>query len=283
MKDLTFILPIHEYSEQVAEYLKNVFTSLSLVENADDSTVIVVGPKQVANDTKSVYEASGCKQQLKVVENDNIDVYSQINAGVLKCVTKYFSVFEYDDAYTRQFVNNVQKELKDKPELSVLLPLNHMYTDDGKMVAFGNEIVLSSSFGNEDNLGYLDFDALNTYMDFNVTGGVIKTEDFIACGMLKPSMKIASWYELLLRLCIKNKKIYVMPKVGYLHTVGRKGSYMEETATSVTQEEGMWLIKTAQEECFFDKDRNKTFEEARLEAMNDDDDLIKINDGEEVK
>ena len=96
-------------------------------------------------------------------------------------------------------------------------------------------------------------------MDFNCTGGLFKTEDFISLGGLKKSLKIAAWYEFLMRVCYKSKKIYVLPKIGYLHTVGREDSYMEQMQKTLTQEEGKFLIDTARQEYFFKEDRNIQF------------------------
>ena len=98
-------------------------------------------------------------------------------------------------------------------------------------------------------------------MDFIVSGAFINTEDFRTVGGLKPSMKIAAWYEFLLRCCYKNKGVYVVPKLGYLHNVDTNGSYSEESKKTITPEEGAWLIKTANQEYFFKVDRKKKFGE----------------------
>ena len=120
-------------------------------------------------------------------------------------------------------------------------------------------IAWSASFANE--IGFIDLDCLDTYMDFNVTGSFIKTEDFISIGGLKPSLKIAAWYEFLLRACHNSLKVFVVPKVGYSHTLSREGSYMNETKKDISPEEGKWLIATAKEEYFFKEDRKKKYGE----------------------
>ena len=101
---------------------------------------------------------------------------------------------------------------------------------------------------------------LDVYMDFNVTGAIINTEDFNEIGGLKKSLKLASWYEFLMRLCYNGKKIYTIPKIGYDHMINRDDSLMKDYQNNITPEEGTWLIKTAKQEYFFKEDRKKTFD-----------------------
>ena len=68
-------------------------------------------------------------------------------------------------------------------------------------------------------------------------------------------MKIAAWYEFALRLLNNKKEIYVIPKIGYKHMVGREDSYDEVMRKNITVEEGRWLIETVEEEYKFDEDR----------------------------
>ena len=174
-----------------------------------------------------------------------------------QCKDQYFTILEFDDVFTDIYFKVMQRYVKEHPEYSIILPINEYYNTNGELVSFGNEIALNVSFA--DYIGFIGISELENYMDFNCTGGLIKTEDFISIGGLKKSLKLASWYEFLLRAAYKSKKIYVIPKFGYKHTVGREGSYMVEAQKSITQEEGKFLIQTAKEEYFFKEDRNKTF------------------------
>ena len=75
----------------------------------------------------------------------------------------------------------------------------------------------------------------------------------ISIAKFKPSMKIVSWYEFLLRFAYKKKKIYVVPKIG----VYRPYKTEEE---NLSKDEVEWLITTARQEYFFTEDRNKKFD-----------------------
>ena len=69
---------------------------------------------------------------------------------------------------------------------------------------------------------YLDIEAVQDYLNFNMSGAVIRKKDFVSLGGLKTSMKLVFWYEFLLRALYKQKKFYVVPKVGYIHTAIRQ-------------------------------------------------------------
>ena len=93
------------------------------------------------------------------------------------------------------------------------------------------------------------------------SGAIFNTNDFIEYGGLKKSLMIASTYEFFLRMAYNSKKIFTIPKIGYIHTFGNPESYTMKMANSIQQKHGEWLIKLAQEEKYFKEDRNKKFEE----------------------
>lgn len=223
-KDLTVIIPIHKYNETVEELLKKAIQSV----NKELSNIIFVGPNDV------LQQASKLCKEATLVKNEDTDVYTQINKGVLKCVTQYFTVLEFDDVLLPNFYTHLLKEVRGK---TVTLPLNE-YIENGEFKAFGNEIAWDAAFIHDDEIGpdgnvvdhgeigYVTEKELRIYNDFNVTGAVIKTEDFISLGYLKPEFKITAWYEFLMRVAKAGKLIYVFPRVCYSHTVLREDSYM---------------------------------------------------------
>ena len=119
---------------------------------------------------------------------------------------------------------------------------------------FANEMAWNPAYTGDD-LGVITTDSMKAYPNFIFSGAIIKVDDFIGVHGLKPSMKIAAWYEFALRLLNNKKEIYVIPKIGYKHMVGREDSYDEVMRKNITVEEGRWLIETAEEECKFDEDR----------------------------
>jgi hypothetical protein len=63
----------------------------------------------------------------------------------------------------------------------------------------------------------------------------------------------------LLRLTNKGKKVFVMPKVGYVHMLGREGSLMEQYREQMDADESKFWFDTAKQEYFYKDDRNKTY------------------------
>lgn len=257
MGNVSFIIPIHKFDETVKKYLPNALKSIKETDDKD-YTLIIVGPKSVLDQVTDLVEKTKLKSVTKFIENEETDLYTQINTAVMRCTTPYFCVVEYDDEVSPYWARRAKEYGTNGA--SVLLPLIEFYSA-GVPISFGNELAWDTAFADEHNLGFIDLEQLNTYMDFVTSGALIKTEDFISIGGLKPSLKIAAWYEFLLRCCYKHKDIYVVPKLGYKHTLDTPDSYSEISKNNITPEEGKWLIDTAKQEYFFKEDRNKKFGE----------------------
>lgn len=254
MKGLTVIIPIHEYNNENASLLDRAVDSF---KKADDgkSKLLFVGPSDVLTQIKDKYNG----KNISYLENENKEFQAQINVAVEKC-GEFFSILEFDDIYTPKWFENVQKYMITN-EASIYLPLTQVVlfneTEKGA-IGYVNEAVWATSFSNE--LGYLDLEALQNYMNFNTTGAVFKTEDFKKVGKLKESMKLTFWYEFLLRAIFNGKKVYVVPKVGYQHFLERKGSLSDIYNDTISEEEADFWVETAKHEYMFIKDRNKVFE-----------------------
>ena len=87
------------------------------------------------------------------------------------------------------------------------------------------------------SVGVIDFECLDNCSTFNLTGGIFNTSDFIKVGGLKPSIKIAFNYEFLLRATDKKLKVIVVPKEGYKHLIGRKGSLTSEYEKTISDKD----------------------------------------------
>lgn len=225
MKDVTIIIPIHKFDDKIKDYLDKAIKSVNT-----EHEIMIVGPSNVINDVKAVTEG---KEITLLENNESTDLYTQINKGAFQCVTKYFSVLEFDDEY----LDNWDKVMDRVDDSSIILPLNQ-FIKDGRFVAFGNEIAWDAAFiDQEGEIGYITEKELESFKDFNVTGGLIKTEDFISIGGLKPEYKIVTWFELLMRYARANKTIYVVPRVCYSHTVMREDSYMVNATKETNADE----------------------------------------------
>jgi hypothetical protein len=90
---------------------------------------------------------------------------------------------------------------------------------------------------------------------------VFNIKDWLEVGGLKPSIKITFWYEWMLRATSKGKKIFVIPKVGYNHTLGRENSLVETYKKEIDKDETQWWFDLAKRESYFKEDRKKTYED----------------------
>lgn len=260
MKRITIIVPLHEFNEK---YLRRALESINTdgEKNNKYYQLLFVGPKDICDKSEKI-ALDLLDIEIRTLENNETDFITQINKAVFDCVTPYFTILEFDDKYTDIYFKNVQKIIQKHSDYSVLLPINEYVNTDEDFISFGNEIALDASFAEE--IGSINLEELEIFMDFNCTGGLFKTEDFISSGGLKKSLKIACWYEFLMRMARKSKKIQVFPRIGYVHTVGRVGSHMDISRKEIDQKEGQFLIKLAKQEHFFKEDRNISVNDSLL-------------------
>ena len=249
MEELSIIIPVHEYNDTIKKYLERAIQSVE-AQTEKPSKIIIVGPKEIANNIVKNYNTS---IDLHLVENDGpTDYCSQINLAVKSVTTKYFSILEFDDYYQKNWIKNVNIYTKYKPDFSIFLPISKFVDVKDNEVCLSNEIIWSLSF--TDTLGVIEPDILQSYGDFSVPGGVLRVDDFIEVGGLKPSIKLSFWYEFLLRASNNGVKIFVIPKTGYVHTIERKNSLMSEYIEMPEKEKLFW-IELAKKEYYFVNER----------------------------
>lgn len=248
MKDLSFILPIHKYDKKLID---NVFDNLSQFDN----DIIVVAPQDVCNKIETDFSDDFVHY---VVNDGETDFCSQVNLGVEKCDTTYFTIVEFDDEFYSKWLENFTT-YSETMESDAYLTITELMDVDKKIVSLVNELAWSTSF--VEDLGYLDAEALNAFYDFSIVGGVFKREDFIKVGGLKPSLDIAACYEFLMRFVNNGLKVYVIPKIGYRHMVGREDSFIMMSRDRISQKKGEWLIETAKEEMKYNEEREINFSE----------------------
>ena len=245
---------MHEFGKENIELVNKAIESVP-----EGLTIYLSTPKgTTASKVKGLSDratlvaaADGGSTFAELVENG-------VNALKVNPDIKWFSILEIDDTYTPIWLDNVKKYIDFMPDTSVFMCLEDI-TDfnDGKYIGFGNEAVWASSFSNE--LGFIDFDCLQNYFDFYLTGSVFNLKDWLEVGGLKPSIKITFWYEWLLRATNKGKTVFVIPKVGYNHALGRNGSLVEQYKAEISKEESQWWFDLAKREMHFREDRKKEY------------------------
>lgn len=255
MKELVVIIPMNEFGKENIELLNKAVESVP-----SELNVLLSVPS--GTDGKKL---KGISDRLGVVsESEGSSFAELVNAAANTIEEKWFSILEFDDTYTPIWYDNAKKYIEFMPSTSVFMYLEDI-TDfnDGKYIGFGNEAAWASAFSNE--IGFIDNDCLQNYFDFYMTGSVFNTADWKEVGGLKPSIKITFWYEWLLRATNKNKTVYVIPKVGYNHKLGRKNSLTEIYKETISQEETQWLFELAKREYFYKEDRKKEYKKEEPE------------------
>ena len=259
MRELTIIIPVKEYESSMDDFLHRAIASCL------DNRIILFGK----NVDKYEFKPKDGEQVPVMIQikndSENLSYQHNVNMAVDMVETKYFSVLEYDDFYSKIWFNNVEKYIEcDVDNVSGFLPLTEIIeysekSDKLNVIGYSNEAFWASSFSDE--IGFLDIESLQNYLSFNASGAVFKTSDFISLGKLKESMKLVFLFEYLLRSLHENKRLYVIPKVGYYHFIGRKGSLTDLYNETMSEKEADWWVDLAKKEYFFKKDRNKVYEE----------------------
>lgn len=250
MTNIVVIIPIHEFNDNICGLLKNAINSVPQDIEIRLSCRHDIS-KQLIENIISKSERKGIVLYESQDENSKTDFATLVNQAVGD--SEWFSILEYDDTYTKIWFDNVKKYIDYEPSVSVFLPLTDLIDfNNKKYIGLGNEAPWATSFSNE--LGYIDNDCLENYFDFYLTGSVFNTEDWIQNGGLKSSIKITFWYEFLLRMTNKDKKIFVIPKIGYNHSMNRKDSLLS-SYVEIDEKERMRWFGIAKEESQFKEER----------------------------
>lgn len=268
MKEIDVIIPVHKYNENVSTLLTKCVSSVNKMAESASNDNISVDVHIVGVPTLPVDEIMNMGD-LKVVRSFNVhenisgefDFCSQVNFAVNNvCKNDYFMVVEFDDIVTPKWLNMALPYINSREKCPLFLPLTEVYdiNNPSKPLYYVNEIGWSSAFS-DNELGSLTNSLLHDYCNFNITGSIIRRNDFIKAGCFKPSIKLSFGYELLLRLTNIFNEIFVVPKVGYFHFVNREDSLTSEYHKTMTQDEGSWWIQLAVEEYQYKKDRKKTY------------------------
>ena len=241
MGEFAVIIPMHEFGKENIELLNKAVESVP-----QDIKVILSTKKGIDGRTlKGINE-----RVVRVSESDGDSFQELVNAAVETIDEKWFSILEFDDTYSQIWLDNAKKYIEFMPNVSVFMFLEDIIDfNDKKYIGFGNAEAWASSFSND--IGYIDNDCLQNYFDFYLTGSIFNTSDWRELGGLKPQIKLTFWYEFLLRATNKGKKVYVIPKVGYNHTLGRKGSLVDTYRNELSEEETEFLFNLAKSEYLF--------------------------------
>jgi hypothetical protein len=260
MRKISVIVPVHKINEDYSEMLKNAIESIG--EFHDDVNLLIVCPPEIKNqiltDVPSIH-----KEEI-IVNSESTDFCTQVNKGIENCKTEWFTILEMDDEFKQSWFTSMNEYMNAFPDVDVLLPIVKDVNVEGKFLSFTNESTWAYGFTNEQ--GYLDNEVLMDFQNYQISGGLYKTQVVKDNGMLKENIKLTFGYEFLLRLTQNNTRILTVPKIGYQHVNFREDSlfwqYKNNDDTKLTEKEVKFWVETAKKEFFFKTKRDVTYVES---------------------
>lgn len=259
MSKITVIIPMHVFTDADKKLLERA------VGSVDKGADVVVAVPNSASDA----DLKGMPKRAKAVRASEGSSFQElVNGAVTSVDTEWFSILEYDDTYTDIWYKHAEEYIEAMPSTSVFMYIQDLWDFNANTyIGLGNEAAWASAFSDE--IGHLDVDALKNYFDFYVCGSIFNTSDWKEVGGLKTKIKLVFWYEFLLRITNKGKDVFVIPKVGGNHYLGRDGSLSRTAKEEISEEEGAYLFRLARKEYFVSTDRDvDSFEEWK--AKNDE-------------
>jgi hypothetical protein len=264
--NISVIIPMYEYSDELSVYLDKAVESIVKQEKATDGfpQIIFVYPPTLDESIVGFRDSIIRKYQDKVnytnftlVKNEGkTDYQSQVNLAVDFVTTDYFSVLEFDDEYGTTFFANASKYIQSYPEIDVFLSMMIEVNEKNEGIKLTNETVWAQQFvGENGEMGYLNLNALKQYTDFKLSGAVIKKSEFINVGRYKVNIKLTFMYEFLLRALTNACKVFSIPKIGYKHLATREGSMFNIYQKDIPMDERKFWFDTATKEANFINDR----------------------------
>lgn len=256
---ISIVLPIHELNEVTKPMFANAILSVQEQSVRPDELLIVIPSGSDLVDYLKLYDFGDYKDSVKIILNEGeTDFASQVNLGVSKVTTEWFSILEFDDEFAKIWIKNAVEYKSKHTNIDLFMPIIIDVDDSGNFIGFTNEAVWANSFSDE--LGVLDNTALLAYQNFNIDGMVMKKSVYDEFGGFKPSIKLTFIYEFLLRMTFKDVKVMVIPKFGYKHVNQRAGSLFSEYKEKLDPIEARWWLSTAKKEYYFPNDRKITYE-----------------------
>lgn len=266
MTDIQIIIPIHIFNENVNNMLSNALDSIKKNQSTykyGKLRPLIIAPTDILKQINDVFDQTTYDSCANKTGNN--DFCSQINLAVNNITTEHFSIIEFDDEYKTNWFKMAHDYYYTNESVSVFLPINVITDTEHKQFQYANEIAWTKSFSNE--LGFIDFDCLQDFSSFNLTGGIFNTNDFKTIGGLKSSIKASFGYEFLLRITKKELKVFVVPKEGYIHVVGREKSLSDECSKKMSVEEIKKWFDLAKAECIYTEDRKTNIDKIKAETM----------------
>ena len=146
-------------------------------------------------------------------------------------------------------------------DVDVFLPIVRDINTDGKFVSFTNESAWA--YGFTEMQGFIDNEVLLDFQNYQISGGLYRTQVIKDNGSLKENIKLSFSYEFLLRLTHNGVRIMTVPRIGYQHVNMREDSlfwsYRNDENKKLLENEVKFWLDTAKKEFFFKNKREVNY------------------------
>jgi len=259
MKNITVLIPIHKISEDYKEMLNKALESVEDFHN--DVKVSLVCPAEVKKELTNLSD----KLEINfVVNKGKTDFCSQVNLGIEKCDTEWFTILEVDDQFKSIWLKSINDYRKIYSDVDVFLPIVKDINAEGTFVSFTNESAWA--YGFTDMQGFIDNEVLLEYQNYQISGGLYRTQKIKDNGLLKENIKLTFGYEFLLRLTHNGVRVMIVPRVGYQHVNLREDSlfwlYKNDENSLLSEKEVKFWLDSAKKEFFFKNKRDINYQPA---------------------
>jgi hypothetical protein len=153
--------------------------------------------------------------------------------------------------------------MKIYPDVDVFLPIVKDINSEGKFVSFTNESAWAYGFTSLQ--GFIDNEVLLEFQNYQISGGLYRTQKVKDAGMLKENIKLTFGYEFLLRLTHNGLRVMTVPRAGYQHVNLREDSlfwtYKNNDENKMSEKEVKFWLDAAKKEFFFKNKRDVKYVE----------------------
>jgi hypothetical protein len=258
---ISVILPIKSgKARNFEDYFNKCITSVKNQKEFVNELIIVHCDETALTDHINSYDFEDLNV-IKLSWDKEPNFADQINYGVSSAKSNWVSFLEFDDEYSNIWFKNATNYMNIYKNVGVFMPIVVDVNEQGVFVGFTNEATFAANISQE--MGILTNETLLNYQNFQLSGIIIKKDDFTNYGGIKSNLKLTFGYEFFLRLTQNSVKIMSIPKIGYKHMNLREGSIFwnyKNGDDRLSEDEVKFWIESAKKEYFYIKQRDIKYE-----------------------
>ena len=150
--DLSVILPIKSMlMRDFEEFFQKAIDSVLNQDFLPKNLIIVHGKDENLSNFLKNYDFKNLTKTIVEFEGET-SFANQVNFGIAKAETKWVSILEVDDEYSKIWFKNVKTYVEAYPDVEGFLPIVIDVDERGQFVGFTNEATFAANFSNQNFL-----------------------------------------------------------------------------------------------------------------------------------